>query len=139
MTDGRDAAMRPEAEAVIRRLCRERSERIGRREFDEMVEAFYDRDAVLLPSGAATVRGLEAVRDFWRRTPAEGLVSLTLGTLQVEASGDLAYEIGSFSRTLRRRHGAPFQEHGKYLVVYRLRGEDGYRAVAEIFNSDARP
>lgn len=138
MTDGKDAATRPEAEAAIRRLCRERSERIGRREFDEMVEAFYDPDAVLLPSGAATVHGLEGVRDFWRRTPDEGLVSLTLDTLRVEASGELAYEIGSFSRTLRRRHGAPFREHGKYLVVYRLRGGDGYRAIAEMFNSDER-
>ncbi len=138
MTDGTDVPTQPQAETAIRRLCRERSERIGRREFDEMVEAFYDEDAVLLPSGAATVHGLDAVRDFWRRTPAEGLVSLTLDTLRVEASGGLAYEIGSFSRTLRRRHGAPFQEHGKYLVVYRLGSGSEYRAIAEMFNSDAR-
>ena len=122
---------------LIRRISRERAERIGRRAFEEMVDAFYAEDAQLLPSGAAALRGREEIRRFWHLTPAEGLVSLTLGSREIDASGDLAFEIGRFSRTVRPRHGAPFQEHGKYIVVYR-RGADGYRAIAEMYNSDAR-
>lgn len=122
---------------LVRGLSRRRAARIARRAFDEMVDDFYSRDAQLLPSGAATLRGREEIRRFWRRAPEEGLVSLTLGSREVEASGELAFEIGRFSRTVRPRHGAPFQEHGKYIVVYRLEAGN-YRAIAEMYNSDAR-
>ena len=125
------------SDAEIRRLSRERTERIGRRHFDEMVDAFYSPDAKLLASGVATVRGADAIREFWRATPDEGLVSLTLEALDVEVSGNVAYEVGAFSRTLRPRHGAPFQENGKYVVIYRLTGSGEWRAVVEMFNSDS--
>ncbi len=125
------------SEAEIRDMSARRARRIGRREFDAMVEDFYGEEALLMPSAAASVRGREDIRAFWRATPEQGLVSLSLETTHVEASGELAYEIGRFSRTLRPRHGAPFQETGKYVIIYR-QGEAGrWRAVAEMFNSDA--
>lgn len=124
-------------ESRIREISRKRSERIDRREFDAMVDEFYDEDAQLLASGTATVTGRDAIRGFWRETPNEGLVALTLETRDVQASGELAFEIGSFVRTLRPRHGAPFQEVGKYLVVYRSKGDGKWRAVAEMFNTDS--
>lgn len=129
------------SETEIRRLSRTRGERIGRREFDEMVAEFYAEDATLLPSGSESVHGADDIRDFWRGTPEHGLVALTLDAGEIRVSGDLAYEIGRFNRTLRRRHGSPFQETGKYLVVYRRvdgPDSDGWRAAAEMFNSDSR-
>ena len=123
------------SETEIRRISEQRAARISRREFDEMAAAFYAADAVLLPSAADTVRGLSEIRAFWRSTPDRGLVSLSLETQEVHASDGLAYELGRFNRTLRPRHGAPFQERGKYLVIYRQE-EEGWRAVAEMFNSD---
>ncbi|MDX1392943.1 MAG: DUF4440 domain-containing protein [Gemmatimonadota bacterium] len=126
------------SESEIRHLSRERSDRIGRREFDRMVDGFYARDARLLPSGAAAVEGADEIREFWRRTPDDGLVSLTLETGDIEVSGDLACEIGVFYRTVRPRHGAAFQEVGKYMVVYRRQADGAWRAVAEMFNADSR-
>ena len=125
-------------ESRIRDMSSNRTDRIGRREFDAMVDEFYAADAQLLASGAATVRGIDAIRRFWRDTPEEGLVALTLETREVQESGELAFEIGSFVRTLRPRHGAPFQEIGKYLVVYRRIDDGEWRAVAEMFNTDSR-
>ncbi len=122
----------------IRQLSADRAARISRLEFDEMVEGFYASDATLMPSGEATVRGIQAIGDFWRETPANGLVSLMLETGEVQVSGELAFEIGQFNRTLRRRHGAPFQERGKYLVIYRRDDAGSWRAIAEMFNSDSR-
>lgn len=122
----------------IRQMCAGRAERIQRREFDEMVDEFYAPGCLLLPSGLPVVEGTEEIKAFWHGTPERGLVSLSLFTQRIEGSGELAYEIGTFSRTLRPRHGAPFQDHGKYLVIYH-RGEDGsLRAVAEMFNADRR-
>ncbi len=122
----------------IRGLSARRNIRIARREFDEMVEEFYAPDARLLPSGEVSRQGIDAIRIFWREAPSRGLVDLTLDPREVVASGDLGYEVGSFSRTLRPRHGAPFQERGKYLVVYRHEDDGSWRAVAEMFNSDDR-
>ena len=124
-------------ETEISRLSRERTERIARREFDEMVDGFYAEDAQLLPSEVAMVRGRDEIREFWRATPENGLVALTLEPREIQVTEALAYEIGAFFRTLRPRHGAPFQEMGKYMVVYRSDG-DRWRAVAEMFNTDAR-
>ena len=125
-------------ESEIRQLSAARAARISRLEFDAMVEMFYAADATLMPSGEATVRGIDAIADFWRSTPDKGLVSLTLETRDVQASGELAFEIGQFNRTLRPRHGAPFQESGKHLVIYRRQDDGDWRAIAEMFNSDSR-
>jgi ketosteroid isomerase-like protein len=103
-----------------------------------MVEGFYAEDAQLLPSGVAPVRGISDIRDFWRATPETGLVSLTLETRDTESSGDFAYEIGTFYRTIRPRHGPPFQEIGKYMVLYRLQPDGSWKATAEMFNTDSR-
>lgn len=126
------------SEAVIRQLSADRAAKISRLEFDAMVTAFYAADATLMPSGGETVRGLDAIRDFWRATPEHGLVALTVEARDVRTSGDIGYEIGLFTRTLRPRHGPPLQEHGKYLVVYRAEGDGVWKAVAEMFNSDSR-
>lgn len=120
----------------IEDLTRGRVQRIRDREMDRLVDEFYAEDALLLPSRRPAIEGREEIRRFWKETPDEGLVSLSLETREVMSSGDMAYEIGGFSRTLRRRHGAPFQDHGKYLIVYRRDGEGALRAVAEMFNSD---
>lgn len=125
-----------EPEATIRAMCARRVRRIRAQELDEMVEEFYAPDAVLLPANRPAIEGIDAIRAFWRETPDTGLVSLSLETERVEGTPALAFEIGGFARTLRHRHGAPFQDQGKYLVVYRGDGEGGLRAVAEMFNSD---
>lgn len=125
------------SESEIRRLAAERESRIQRLEFDEMVAAFYADDATMMPSGAATIRGREAIGEFWRETPEQGLVALTLETQQVEVCGDMGFEIGRFNRTVRPQHGAPFQERGKHLVIYRRMPDGAWKAVAEMFNSDS--
>jgi len=126
------------SETEIRRMSRARAERIGKHRFEDVVDDFYASDAKLMPSGSVTARGLDEIRDFWRSTPERGLVELTLEPRDIEVSGDLGYEIGRFSRTLRPRHGAPFQEAGKYVVIYRREAPDRWRAIAEMFNSDSR-
>lgn len=103
-----------------------------------MVDEFYAPDGILLPSGEPSLRGREAIRGFWRERPEKGLISLTLSSSETAGSEELAYEIGRFESTVRPPHGAPFQDHGKYLVIYRKQPEGAFRAVAEMFNSDAR-
>jgi ketosteroid isomerase-like protein len=103
-----------------------------------MVSGFYATDATILPSGATMIQGIDSIREFWRSAPDHGLVSLTIETETTEVSGDIGFEVGRFNRTLRPRHGALFQESGKFLVIYRRQEERVWRAVAEMFNTNSR-
>lgn len=120
---------------AIRSVRRERLERLLEGDIDGMVDGFYAPDIRLMPPDRPTLEGIEAVRTFWREAPNRGLINLELRSTRVEASGDLVYETGDFRRTLRPRHGHPFKDVGKYLVVYRLQPNGEYRAEAEMFNS----
>ena len=122
----------------IRELSAVRASKISRREFDDMVSGFYATDATILPSGATMIQGIDSIREFWRSAPDHGLVSLTIETETTEVSGDIGFEVGRFNRTLRPRHGALFQESGKFLVIYRRQEERVWRAVAEMFNTNSR-
>ena len=60
----------------------------------------------MLPPDATEVAGREAIQGLWQGWLDDGLKDLTLEAIEVEASGDLAYEIGSFGmqappRTMR--------------------------------------
>jgi ketosteroid isomerase-like protein len=112
-----------------------RCQRLLDGEIDAMVDGFYAEDARLLPPDQPTLEGREALREFWKEAPRQGLMHLELKPREVAGSGDLAYERGEFARRLRPRHGHPFKDVGKYLVVYRRQPDGRYRAIVEIFNS----
>jgi ketosteroid isomerase-like protein len=122
-------------EEIVAELSSARVQRLNDGDIDRMVDEFYHEDARLMPPDRPTVEGLEAIRTFWREVPDVGLIELELRCRHVAGSGELAYEGGDFTRTIRPRHGHPFNDVGKYLVIYR-RGEDGrFRAEVEMFNS----
>jgi ketosteroid isomerase-like protein len=67
---------------------------IGRRDFGAL-ERVYTRNARLLPPGAPTVTGRDAVADFWRgAVAAMNVQSLRLHTLSLDVFGDQAQEVG---------------------------------------------
>ncbi|HVS77801.1 MAG TPA: nuclear transport factor 2 family protein [Steroidobacteraceae bacterium] len=82
------------------------------------VAALYAPDAELVMSGAAPVRGREAIRAEVDKMLQSG-VKLRIGTDRAEAAGDLAYFYGSYS--VSSNQGVV--ERGTYLEVWhRTRG-----------------
>ena len=67
------------------------------------IAGFYSEDAKMLPPDATEVAGREAIQQFWQSWLDDGLKNLTLEAIEVEADGDLAYEIGNFSLQARPR------------------------------------
>jgi ketosteroid isomerase-like protein len=66
-------------------------------------------------------------------------LKVTFGPTSVHesASGDLAYEVGTWATgfdTPAGRH----DDHGKYIVVWR-KIEGAWKVMADIFNSDVPP
>ena len=97
-----------------------------------MTDAFYTEDALLLPPNAPQVKGKAAIRDFWKTFLAVGVSDVVLETVNVSSSGDLAYSVGKSGFTV-----AGAKQTGKYMCVYRRQSNGSYRAVADIFNSNA--
>jgi len=99
--------------------------------------AFYASDAVLMPPNRPIVKGRVQIRAFLQGLMDGGLSSIALKTTKIESVRDLAYGRGTYTLVITPPGGAPAQDTGKYVVVYRRKGRAGaWRAVADIFNSD---
>jgi uncharacterized protein (TIGR02246 family) len=98
------------------------------------IASHYTDTAKMLPPDATEVAGREAIQDFWQAWLDEGLKDLSLEASEVEASGDLAYEIGSFSLQVPAENDTMMPATGNYLVVWR-RGADGnWRLQVDTWN-----
>jgi uncharacterized protein (TIGR02246 family) len=103
------------------------------------VAALYTEDAALLPPDMARMDGKEAVQSFWQGAMDSGLENLRLETVEVEESGDIAYEVGNFTLAVPSQDGAPADVNGKYIVVWK-KGPDGtWRLHRDIWNTDPTP
>ena len=100
------------------------------------VAALYTADAQLLPPGAKTLQGPQAIAGYWSGAFASGAAEVVLTTKEVQAAGsDLAYEIGTY--TIESKEDKPLDQ-GKYLVIWK-RDQGKWKLHRDIWNSDAAP
>jgi ketosteroid isomerase-like protein len=93
--------------------------------------ALYTDNAKLLPPDAPIVSGRKPIEEFWRAAAATlGLISVTLKTLDLEVSGDIACEVGEAALTLG---SGPAKV--KYLVIWRRGGDGQWRLHRDIWNN----
>jgi ketosteroid isomerase-like protein len=102
----------------------------------EGVTALHADDAVVMPAGAPTVTGREAILAFLSadiaNTQAAGLTFVGAPVTDGGVDGDTAWTSGQFSLT--DESGATVVT-GKYLTVYRRAG-DGWLITRDIWNMD---
>ena len=76
----------------------------------------YTAEAQLLPANSDFVRGTAAIRAFWQGAIDMGLKDASLETVEVEAHGDTAIEMGRYR--LVAADGA-VADSGKYIVIWK--------------------
>ena len=103
------------------------------------VAAAYREEARVLPPGAAMVSGRQAIQQFWQAVMGMGVREVDLRTEEVEASGELAYEIGSATLTMQPEGGTPRTDTVKYVVVWQRRAGGAWQLAVDIWNSDTPP
>ena len=135
----RPAPKAPSAADAIRRLDAEFMKAANAKNADALVKAFYARDAVLMPPNHPAVEGPAGIQGFLQGLIDSGFTGITLETTSVASMGDLAYGRGRYTLSMAPPGGAPVQDVGKYIVVYRRPAGGSWRAVADIFNSDRAP
>jgi uncharacterized protein (TIGR02246 family) len=97
--------------------------------------ALVTEDAILMAPGMPDIRGRGAIRN----TAEQMFAALSISDFKIERSEievlrDTAYEVTSYSETLRPTGGKPDSVQGRYLIVWK-RGRDGvWRVHRNLFN-----
>lgn len=101
---------------------------------------FYAEDAVLLPPGNPRAEGpaaIEAMFASWfAQIPAPEGFTLTTDDVQLAESGDIAYEVGTYTSRGTSPEGEAYDETGKFVVVWKNVGGE-WKVAADAWNVDA--
>jgi uncharacterized protein (TIGR02246 family) len=81
-----------------------------------MIASAYTDDAVAYPANSEAVIGKAAIQAMWKTVLDSGIAEIALTTTEVESSGDLAYEVGTYA--MKTADGKP-ADHGKYVVIWK--------------------
>jgi uncharacterized protein (TIGR02246 family) len=93
--------------------------------------ALYTPDGQLLPTGSDVVDGPQAIEAFWQAVMGMGIKEATLDTVEVEAHGDAAYEVGRYTL---KGDGGQLLDQGKYVVIWKRDGGQ-WKLHRDIWNS----
>jgi len=101
--------------------------------------SFYAADACILPDRMARASTPDERRKVWEGVfgqPAD-LTSIETTDLTLAHHGDLAYEAGKFTQTVKDKKGKTSTVIGKYLVVWKKQADTKWKAVADTWNMDS--
>ena len=100
------------------------------------VGQYYATDAVLMPPNAAAVHGRKAISSAWADFGKMGGTSLKLHTTELDAHGDVATEVGTYSLDIKPAKGAVTHDHGKFIVIWKRDPKAGWQLYRDIWNTD---
>ncbi len=107
---------------------------------DAAVAGHYAQDGAVLPPDAARVDGRANIQKFWKGAIDAGLADLTLKAIEVQGSGDIAFEVGEVSYSAPDKAGARSTATGKYIVVWKKEADGVWRLYRDIWNANpAKP
>ena len=98
--------------------------------------SMYSQTAVEYAANTPAIYGKEAIRTWYRSWLPDTTTSIRFATevVEVAASGELAYERGTYRFTTQGPKGAT-EDVGKYATVWRRNG-DVWEVVLDMANSD---
>ena len=110
--------MSPDVNAAIAAANREFMEAFARQDAAGMA-GMYTAEGQLLPANSDFVSGTSAIEQFWGGAMGMGIRTAKLETVELEAHGETAVEVGKY--TLGGDEGQTLDQ-GKYVVVWKNDG-----------------
>ncbi len=106
----------------------------------QLVASFYAEDAIAYPPNEPAAIGRAAAGKVWAAYFADASFSISWKTLhaQVAASNDLGYTSGTYEASYKGPDGAMVLEKGKYLCNWRKERDGTWKAIHDMWNTDAR-
>ena len=102
------------------------------------VANLYTENAKLLPPNNQMMTGTESIQAFWQGAMNMGVREAKLETVEVEAQGDTAYEIGRYTLAIKPRGGELLTDTGKYVVVWK-KHDGAWKLHVDIWNTNTPP
>jgi len=97
--------------------------------------ALYVENGQVLPPNGDFVTGRPALETFWQAIMDMGIKEAGLETVEVEAHGDTAIEVGKFTL---KGEGGQVLDQGKYIVIWKQE-DGGWKLHRDIFNTSMPP
>ncbi len=120
--------------AAIRELGRQWRDALTANDFDAIL-GFYAETAMEMPANTPIVVGHQAIRAWYESWLTTEVVNIwTTEVIEVAASGDLAYERGTYDFSMDAPDG-PIKDVGKYVLIWKKIGGQ-WKAIIDISNSD---
>ncbi len=100
----------------------------------EPILKFYAPDAAFLQPSGERITGASALRNLFQNIMAAFDSNLTLRSLKLETSGDLAYDSGEFVESLTNiATGAKISSKGSYIIIYKREAGGGWQIVQHVW------
>ena len=123
----------PDVQSVIRDIAQDFVTNFNTGNYDQ-VAALFAEDGVFMAPHNEPAYGPKAIERKLRQFGESGYQDLRIETVRVEASGDLAMEIGRYSVSIREADGTTHSDRGKYLKAWRRLG--AWLIVADCWSSN---
>ncbi len=106
----------------------------------DRLASFYAEDAIAYPPSEPVAVGRAAAKNVWATYFADPTFSISWKTLHAEVSksGELGYTSGTYEASYKGPDGKPVAEKGKYLCTWKLQGDGTWKAIHDMWNTDAR-
>ena len=96
----------------------------------DQATAPYADDGAIMPPGAPTMTGPDAIRGYWQAAIDGGLSNVVANIMDVQVSGDIAVTMGSLTGAMGDQ-----ELSGKYVLYFR-KGDGGWKVQRDIWNFD---
>ena len=100
--------------------------------------SFFTEDGVALPPNAERLDGRDAI-SAWVLQFHENedfSISWEANRIEISASADLAYAIGTYEYSMKDADGNPVEDRGKFLDALRKQADGSWQASSGMFSSD---
>ncbi|HET7206488.1 MAG TPA: nuclear transport factor 2 family protein [Terriglobales bacterium] len=125
-----------DVESTIRELAQDFCTSFNTGNFDQCASLFSP-DGFLFPQYRQAVQGHKAVERTLQQMADDGYEDWRWETISVDATADLAVELGRYTASVRAGGSRALPERGKYLASWRRVG--AWRITAVCWSSDAPP
>ncbi|MGA8214878.1 MAG: nuclear transport factor 2 family protein [Candidatus Sulfotelmatobacter sp.] len=122
-----------DVESLIRNLAQDFVTSFNTGNYDQ-VAALFAQDGVFMAPHHDPAYGPKAVERLLRQFAESGYEDLRFETLRVEASGDMAVEIGRYTVAIRQPDNTIVADRGKYVKAWRRLG--AWLIVADCWSSN---
>ena len=93
-------------------------------------------NATVMPPNSKMVKGREEIMKKLNNDVQIGEQNIKFETLELIVANDLAYETGLYNLNVKPKKGEPFNDKGKYIVIWKKDSDGQWLMEIDIWNSD---